>query len=79
MNEDGVSSAGYTYIKKYLKESEKILVAERGGQTFEKCVQKLEVRLFVFCIPNPTAQIAPLNELDSSFLIMGLCFDTPLF
>ncbi|XP_033640880.1 uncharacterized protein LOC117301103 [Asterias rubens] len=42
LNEDGVSSAGYTYIKKYLKESEKILVAERGGQTFEKCVQKLE-------------------------------------
>ena len=43
LEEEGVSSAGYTYIRKYLEESEKIIVAERGGQTFEKCVKELEV------------------------------------
>ncbi|XP_038051356.1 uncharacterized protein LOC119724397 [Patiria miniata] len=42
LDKESISSAGYTYIKKYLEESEKILVAERGGQTFEKCVADLE-------------------------------------
>ncbi|XP_022110287.1 uncharacterized protein LOC110989897, partial [Acanthaster planci] len=42
INQEAVSSAGFTYIKNYLQDSEKILVAERGGQNFEKCVADLE-------------------------------------
>ncbi|XP_072175934.1 uncharacterized protein [Diadema setosum] len=42
LRERAYATAGYAYIQQRLSESETILRAERGGQTFEKCMKKIK-------------------------------------
>ena len=47
LRERALATAGFAYIQQRLDESEAVLQAERGGQSFEKCIKKIRVKRLI--------------------------------